>query len=558
MKRKKRIWGALMIAVALVIMQLPVSEADASASASDFTIQESGLAHVTGRDAFEEDFIIEEVMIRAASSAPENSAADDGNVLGTTHVVGNRAVFIVDSKQFTVYGGDQGPEDEEVPIVDAVEYDWDGGVPKYAIVDNAIVADQAYYQKQDIGSVALPEGIREIGQFAYARSSLGEIVLPQGVETIGYGAFYHCDSLERVTLPETVMCVEPKAFSHSLWVENFLKGVESDGAVGDFLVEGGVLVAYRGNSADVVVPEGVRVIAGEAFWGHSEIKSVSLPDSLSVIGEGAFEACGSLEQVVFGGNVARIKDRAFLGTKLGEVSLPDSVKMLGLRAFGDAGLSYEGEEPEHVWEASAARLSNGAYRVYGDDIGEPGVTVEGPEGARASLVEADRRYTLTVAQPEDTGALERACLRAAHVRLPENMAVYELTLKDASGIPLEILGRQTLTVVLPVPEALKGQELKLLTLDGNGQLEIVGVERVLADGVESFLFRTGRISLFGLIGVGEAQEEIMELDMDMVSFSAPPQGTVSPWVGVKLWAAGAVLTIGCLMVMPGKKAKKTH
>ena len=216
--------------------------------------------------------------------------------------------------------------------------------------------------------------------------------------------------------------------------------MESDGAVGDFLVEGGVLVAYRGNSADVVVPEGVRVIAGEAFWGHSEIKSVSLPDSLSVIGEGAFEACGSLEQVVFGGNVARIKDRAFLGTKLGEVSLPDSVKMLGLRAFGDAGLSYEGEEPEHVWEASAARLSNGAYRVYGDDIGEPGVTVEGPEGARASLVEADRRYTLTVAQPEDTGALERACLRAAHVRLPENMAVYELTLKDASGIPLEILG----------------------------------------------------------------------------------------------------------------------
>ena len=129
------------------------------------------------------------------------------------------------------------------------------------------------------------------------------------MEYIGYGAFYHCDDLQEVVLPETVRCVEPKAFSHTMWVQNFLES-EGASAEDDFLVTGGVLAAYRGNTADVTVPEGVRVIAGEVFRDHTEIEKVSLPDSLLVVGEGAFEGCGSLSQIVFGENVEEIKDRA--------------------------------------------------------------------------------------------------------------------------------------------------------------------------------------------------------------------------------------------------------
>jgi len=49
MRRKKRILGALMMIVALIIMQLPVSEADA-ASASDFTMEGSTLVKYRGTD----------------------------------------------------------------------------------------------------------------------------------------------------------------------------------------------------------------------------------------------------------------------------------------------------------------------------------------------------------------------------------------------------------------------------------------------------------------------------------------------------------------------------
>ena len=78
MRRKKRIFGVLMIVAALIIMQLPVSEADAATSASDFVIQAGtllkyrgfekdvtipGTVEVISKDAFEQNTNIESVFI---------------------------------------------------------------------------------------------------------------------------------------------------------------------------------------------------------------------------------------------------------------------------------------------------------------------------------------------------------------------------------------------------------------------------------------------------------------------------------------------------------------
>lgn len=479
----------------------------------DMALSVSGKTEVGVQDLYEEDIVeYESYYLAQAMAEPSNgepSPEESANVLGTTHIVGNRAFFIIDGKQLHVQG--MGQEDEwDTPAVDAAEFDWGSPIAKYAIVDGKTVADQAYYRSQDLESVELAAGIREIGEFSYARSSLGSIVLPEGTEKIDYGAFYHCDNLESVTIPDTVMCVEPKAFSHSLWVDGFLEGAESDEAQGDFLVEGGVLVAYRGNADAVEIPGDVRVIAGEAFYGHNEIREVTLPDSLLVVGEGAFEACGGLERIVFGGNVEEIKDRAFRGTGLKEVSLPASVKRLGLMAFGDAEIIYEGEEPERGYETSATRMSNTSYRVYGTDgdgDGETqGVSVSGMEGASASLEGADRSYTLTVGQLGDISTLERVCIRSANVRLPEGIAAYDLTLTDGSGIPIIRLGQQILTVEIPMPESLRGQEVKVLTLDRNGQLEVLEAERVLVEEAEYLRFRTNQLTVFGLVGAGAAKE----------------------------------------------------
>ena len=81
-------------------------------------------------------------------------------------------------------------------------------------------------------------------------------------------------------------------------------------------------------------------------------------------------------------------------------------------------------------------------------------------------------------------AMEAAFLRAYQSGIPEGMVLYQLTLTDASGIPLGKLGSQALEVTIPIPEALHStdddsmeRQLCIVTLDGNGQLERLEAER---------------------------------------------------------------------------------
>lgn len=493
----------------------------------------------------------------------------EGEPIGSTSVVGNQAVVFLPSGEMDVI--EPTPPPVPTPDVSASSALTDlaelmgnmitvgpvTGIPKYTVVDGRIVADQAYYRSDSIEAVSLKQGISEIGQFAFARSTLKTIEIPEGVTDIGYGAFYHCDSLENVSLPESVMNVEPKAFAYTAMLENF----KNDGTA--FLVNGGVLLAYNGSDSQVFVPGGIRIIAAEVFAGHGEIESIRLPDSVLVVGEAAFEGCTGLRQVNFGTGVEQIKDRAFAGcSSLEAVKLPASVQTTGIQAFGDAEVIYSGSIPKESYEISATRLSNEQYRDVRQESGQPGVTVIGAEPSAARLEGAARSYILKVEQKTDGSEVETAWRRAMSEGMPEDMVVYDLQLTDNSGIPLTKLGRSGLNVVLPLPESLSGQELKMVTLDRNGQLEAVGVERVMLEGVECFRFRTTHLSLFGVYGVGPAKSEIREVNVPMNSMSAGPGGLESEESGInaililKLVLGAAVLVTGLGLLLPGTRRSK--
>ncbi len=355
---------------------------------------------------------------------------------------------------------------------------------KYTIVDGQTVADQAYYKDTSLTELYLPDGITQIGRFAFARSTLTEVELPEGVTDICFGAFYHCDSLEKLTLPSTVVRVEPKAFEHTAYLKQFREGSEK------FLINGGVLLSYQGNDSTVSVPAGVRVIASEVFAGHDEIESVSLPDSVTVIGEAAFENCRALKKVKLGSQVEKISDRAFSGcVSLAAIKLPASVREAGLQAFGKAEVICAGSYPEQTYEFSATRFLNEVYRNPGQEKAKPGVRTAGVSGAFAELDGAARSYTLTVTPQTDTAAMEQAWARATDGSLPEETAVYELRFTDNSGIPLTMLGSQhALHITLPVPEELSGKELKVVTMDRNGQLEPCASEITVTQDGEAVSF----------------------------------------------------------------------
>lgn len=320
------------------------------------------------------------------------------NLLGSTTIVGNQAVVFIDNSSGQVLDGgilsrddtagdssalmnetDTGSDNTsgskegqeslpENPVTDSVQSDGKGiHIPKYTRTPDGSIADQAYYKKSDLTTYTIPDGTKKIGDFAFARSGLTSITIPEGVTQIGYGAFYHCDNLNQVTLPASIEEIEPEAFEKTGWIENWKKS-----GSGTFLTAGnGILLAYNGSEPAVTIPEGVRIIAPGVFAEHVEITSVVLPDSLETIGEGAFEACSRLKQVSGGTNVLRIKDRAFAGCPLETIRIPDSVEELGLRAYDFSGLNlssgektvvFHGQIPKVTYEKTAQRLSNKEYR----------------------------------------------------------------------------------------------------------------------------------------------------------------------------------------------------
>lgn len=197
-----------------------------------------------------------------------------GNVLGSTIIVGNHALVMVHPGEEKVQQGYTEPEaghetGEEQDIT--------------AETENGKIPEWMYYRNQSVSAVTIPEGTTEIGRFAFSRSSLRTVTIPEGVTTIDYAAFYHCDNLDNVILPDTVNTVGAKAFTHTGWLDDF-----EENSMDDFLISGDILVAYKGNLPEVVIPDGVRVIAEEAFRNHTELKKVHLPASVTDIGNDAF------------------------------------------------------------------------------------------------------------------------------------------------------------------------------------------------------------------------------------------------------------------------------
>lgn len=338
----------------------------------------------TINDADEEDFLNNEEGEASVSIDyyhevthinPMESEEDD-SVKGKSKIVGSQVFVFVDNAEATVNMGVPDLSKVEGVVFGETGETIDGingnaikggSFPKYEIIDNKVIANQAYYNS-DAESIDIPETITEIGEFAFARSGLTSVVIPEGVTKIGYAAFYHCDRLTDIVIPNTVTEIAPSAFDKTPWLQNW----EQNGT-GDFLIVGdGILLDYRGNNADVTIPAGVKIIGAGAFADNAGIKKVIIPDSVEVVGEGAFTGCSNLSVIEGGNSLRKIKDRAFAGCLIQNIRIPASVEEIGLKAFAVAPsvkaaktgiVVFEGSSlPRLSYEASSGKIYNDAYR----------------------------------------------------------------------------------------------------------------------------------------------------------------------------------------------------
>lgn len=95
---------------------------------------------------------------------------------------------------------------------------------------------------------------------------------------------------------------------------------------------------YRGSDIQSInIPKNIKEIKSNAFKGCQQLKTVTMPDEVEVIGESVFQDCPLLENVRLSEKLSSIPNRTFAGCKaLTKLYIPDSVKRMGYDVFNDA------------------------------------------------------------------------------------------------------------------------------------------------------------------------------------------------------------------------------
>ena len=189
------------------------------------------------------------------------------------------------------------------------------------------IGDGAFNWCESLESITIPDSVTSIGEGAFCCcAKLTSITIPDGVKSIGNHAFAGCSALESITIPDSVLNIGDSAFAECTALES------------------------------ITIPDSVLSIGYSAFEGCTALKNITIPGSVLSIGDNAFKECTALESATISEGVKSIGDNAFYNcTNLVNVSLPDSLTSISfntfygcnLQTYDDGTASYLGNSENH-------------------------------------------------------------------------------------------------------------------------------------------------------------------------------------------------------------------
>ena len=229
--------------------------------------------------------------------------------------------------------------------VDGIYYNLKpGNQAEVTQVNDYVEANPSNYS----GAVVIPEKfnykgvmytVTSIGEYAfYDCWNLVSVTIPNSVIIIETGAFNGCSGLTSVTIPNSVTSIGDYAFSYctgltSVTIPNSVTSISNS--------------AFESCSrlTSVTIPNSVTSIGDYAFSYCTDMTSVTIPNSVTTIGEYAFCSCIGLTSVhitdiaawckiSFGSNPLENACHLFLnGEEIKDLVIPNSVTAIGDHAF---------------------------------------------------------------------------------------------------------------------------------------------------------------------------------------------------------------------------------
>ena len=237
------------------------------------------------------------------------------------------------------------------------------------------IPEEAFYECDNLVSIDLPNTVTVIRRDAFfGCGNLNSVSLGNSLQTMEHQTFRWCENIKEITLPATFQDISSDSFygCSSLTKISVAEGNTS------FIAEEGALynndktrlIAWPSASGEINNLPNTLVAIDSCAFSVTNITSILIPDSVTSIGECAFTDCSNLISVNLGKKVSSISYSAFSWCRnLEEIIIPASVTEVGEGAFRECSslnrVTYTGTE--EMWNAISWNSENDCLR-YAQNI----------------------------------------------------------------------------------------------------------------------------------------------------------------------------------------------